>query len=115
MNNRKGIFMTRIKCWALLSFRESKTTLEIKMEKLVKMYQIVGHTQANKYCCSGWSQELKRVVKDFISNYPRFKGEATIQIGKLKDCGRGMYLACGNPWVKIDTFQSTKELKNYIK
>lgn len=83
------------------------------MKNTQKMYTISGYTKANKWCCSFMGSDLKKVIANFISRYPRFKGEAQIRHSMHKDCGHGLWMKNSPPWETMDTFQSTKELKTY--
>ena len=83
------------------------------MKTIQKMYQIGGHTKAGTYCTTSLSRDLKKVISQFIENYPRFKGKARILHAKHMDCGHGLWMKNSTPWETMDTFESTKELKTY--
>jgi hypothetical protein len=84
------------------------------MEKTKKkMYEIVGRTTAGNFACSGFCSELRIAIDFFIEKYPRFKGEALIKTQFADDIGDGVLVANAANWEIIDSFNSTKELKEY--
>ena len=80
--------------------------------KKVKIYVIHGRTSKNSYVCTGWFTKTRGAVEEFIKKYPRFKGEAEIQTQFAEDFGHGVLIASSR-WEAIDSFESTKELKQY--
>lgn len=83
--------------------------------KFRKTYEISGRTTAGKHVIIGFCNSMKNAITLFINKYPRFKGVAEIRTQFAEDMGNGMLCADHEKWETIDSFESTKELKEYIK
>ncbi len=79
----------------------------------VKAYKITGYTKAGKFVCTGFGTQLKEIVAYFIEKYPRFKGDAEIELAYLERSGEMLIDRYSTAWQILDSFESTKELKNY--
>lgn len=82
-------------------------------KKYKKMYGISGRNSSGKYCGVSFCLSFKRAVEYFIEKYPRFRGFAEIRSEMAEDRGNGMFCANYGSWETIDTFKTTKELKEY--
>lgn len=82
--------------------------------KTKKTYGITGKTSTGKFVCTGFGDK-KFVIEYFIQKYPRFKGYAEIRTQFAQDMGNGMLCADYGRWETIDSFHSTKELKEYTQ
>lgn len=83
------------------------------MENTKRTYQISGYTKANNYVTTGYWDTMKGAVLNFLEKYPRFKGEAMIMTQQAEVMNH-MLLVSGSKWGVLDTFCSSKELKEYV-
>lgn len=85
------------------------------MKTTQKMYQISGHTKTSNYCGSCVSDKLEEVIANFIGKYPRFKGEGDIRHGNVeREDNSEWFVVHYETWKTLGTFESAKELKNYV-
>jgi len=79
-----------------------------------KTYMIAGRTTKGNFVTVGFADSIKWAVEYFIEKYPRFNGNAEIRTQMATDLGNGILCADYGHWETIDSFQSTKELKEYL-
>ena len=88
--------------------------MEAVERKYTKTYEIVGRSQGDTFVCTPFCSKLRIAVDYFVKKYPRFKGAARIRTQLAQEIDTGLLITDSSAWVIIDSFESTKELKEYL-
>jgi hypothetical protein len=78
-------------------------------------YKITGYTKDNEKILTYKSIFIEGVLKEFIEKYPNFKGKVDLTKCRSTILEDGLYSPASNCWDYIKEFNSTKEVKNYLK
>jgi hypothetical protein len=88
--------------------------METQDKVMVRTYSLTGRTSSGKFVTIGHAKDCKVAIQYFIKRYPRFNGVVRLQTQIAQDCGNGMLCAEMGKWETLQSFESTKELINFL-
>lgn len=84
-------------------------------KKYKTIYEILGRTKSQKFVCSGWWSAPNGALQEFVEQYPRFTGRATLFKKQVEDMGDQLLISdMANRGEELVMFASTKEIKTFI-
>ena len=79
-----------------------------------KTYEVVGRTIAGTFVSVGFCSDVQILYAHFLKRYPRFKGNARVRTQMAEDMGDGLLVADTAKWEVVDSFESSKQLKDKL-